>query len=365
MSSVPYRLAYFISPHGYGHAARGAAVMAALAQLDPSVQFEIFTHSPARFFEDSLQRSFGYHPVLTDIGLAQIDAMREDLPETRRRLADFLPFAPDHLTTLAQQVRTLGCQLIGCDISPLGLAVASAAGLPGVLVENFTWDWIYQGYLAAEPGLEPYINLLQELFASAAYHIQTEPVCRPMSADLTTGPVSRHSRTPASLTRHKLGLPAEAQVVLLTMGGIPWDFTFLEQLTQQRDCYFIIPGGSQQQELRANLALLPHHSNFFHPDLVAASDAVIGKLGYSTLAEVYQAGTAYGYIPRPDFRESEVLQTFVDRHVPGLPIPAAQFENGEWLARLPELLAMPRLQPGQANGAVQVARFIYRLLRNC
>ena len=35
-----------------------------------------------------------------------------------------------------------------------------------------------------------------------------------------------------------------------------------------------------------NLILLPHHSVFFHPDLVNASDAVVGKLGYSTLAAV-------------------------------------------------------------------------------
>jgi hypothetical protein len=33
---------------------------------------------------------------------------------------------------------------------------------------------------------------------------------------------------------------------------------------------------------KQNLVLLPHHSGFYHPDLVNASDAVIGKVGYST-----------------------------------------------------------------------------------
>jgi len=31
------RIAFFISPHGYGHAARAAAVMEALHRLDPEV----------------------------------------------------------------------------------------------------------------------------------------------------------------------------------------------------------------------------------------------------------------------------------------------------------------------------------------
>ena len=83
------RIAYFISPHGYGHAARAAGVMAALAELDPAVRFEIFTLVPDWFFSVSLSTPFGYHAHLTDIGMAQETALQENVPETVRRLADF------------------------------------------------------------------------------------------------------------------------------------------------------------------------------------------------------------------------------------------------------------------------------------
>ncbi len=53
------RIAYFVTPHGYGHASRAAAVMAALLELDASIRFEIFTQVPAWFFESSLGESFG------------------------------------------------------------------------------------------------------------------------------------------------------------------------------------------------------------------------------------------------------------------------------------------------------------------
>jgi UDP:flavonoid glycosyltransferase YjiC (YdhE family) len=359
----PPRIAYFISPHGYGHAARAAAVMNALAQLEPEVHFDIFTQVPAWFFHDSLVASFTYHALLADIGLAQKNSLVEDMPETLRRLADFLPFPSTLLGKLAQQLGQLPCRLAVCDISPLGIAVAKAARLPVVLIENFTWDWIYEGYLDSTPQLKPYVELLRRLFTSADYHIQTEPVCYPNSPHLTTRPVSRAGRIPAQITRQKLGIPAQATAILLTMGGIPWDYNFLTQLQACRDYYFIIPGGSQQHQIQANLVLLPHHSVFYHPDLVNASDAVVGKLGYSTLAEVYQAGIPFGYIPRAGFRESEVMRHFVDRHMPSRPITAAQFESGDWLGILPGLLAQPRCPKEQANGAEQVAQFIGNLLK--
>jgi hypothetical protein len=356
-----YRIAYFISPHGYGHAARATAVMDALSSLNRQIGFEIFTQVPRWFFEDSLEYPFGHHALLTDIGLAQQNSLAEDLPETVRRLATFLPFDPTLLANLARQVNRLDCQMVVCDISALGIAVAKAAGLPAVLVENFTWDWIYEGYLAAEPSLGPFITEFQTWFAAADYHLQTEPVCQPRPASLTTRPISRKSRTPAGETRQKLGLPAHAKVVLLTMGGIPWQYTFLEKLAGPQEYYFIIPGAADRPERQDNLVLLPHHSEFYHPDLVNAADAVIGKLGYSTLAEVYQAGIPFGYIVRPDFRESEVLTRYIDQHMSGLAITTTQFVNGEWVSLLPGLLALPRLKHCAANGAEQAAQFLINL----
>lgn len=357
------RFAYFVSPHGYGHAARSAAVMTALRRYIPTVRFEIFTQAPDWFFQDSLGGNFGYHALMSDVGLAQKTSLVEDIPETLRRLANFLPFDQIQVEGLAGQLKQLGCRLVICDIAPLGIAVAKTAGLPAVLVENFTWDWIYEGYLASEARLSPYINDLRAWFAAADYHIQTEPVCQPQPVHLTTAPVSRSSRTPAEEIRQKLDLPAQAKAVLLTMGGIPWDYnTFLGRLAGQANIYFIIPGGSERVERRDNLALLPHHSEFYHPDLVNAVDAVIGKLGYSTLAEAYHAGIPFGYIPRPDFRESEKLAGYVSRRMNSVAITAAQFESGAWLSRLPELLALPRVELNEPNGADQIARFVAGLL---
>jgi len=363
------RIAYFITPHGYGHAARASAVMAAIVEIDPTVRFEIFTQVPPWFFEDSLPAPFGYHPLLTDIGLAQKTPFVEDLPATLRRLDGFLPLDASQSREIADQVNQLECRLVIADIAPMGIAVARQAGIPSVLVENFTWDWIYEGYVAHIPALSRHIAYLSEWFDAADYHVQTEPVCRPGPVDLTTPPVSRKIRTTPQHIRHQLGIPDQGKAVMITMGGIPWDYGFLEQLPDQDGIYFIIPGSDRQTHVPENLRkatgrtlLLPHHSGYFHPDLINASDAVIGKAGYSTLAEVYYAGIPFGYVGRPDFRETQTLAAFIEREMHGLPIAERQFQSGEWQSNLAALLALPRTQRTDPCGADQVASFVCDLL---
>lgn len=357
------KIAYFISPHGYGHAARASAVMTALKMRKPSLHFEIFTKVSPVFFEQSLGPGFGYHTLLSDIGLVQKNSLVEDMAATADALAEFLPFEADLVEALAGQVQRLGCQLILCDIAPLGIAVAQAAGIPSVLIENFTWDWIYEGYLAEAPRLKVHLLYLQEMFAAADYHIQTAPICAPQAVDLTTLPVSRKPRRSATQIRRQLEVPAEARLVMMTMGGNDaWNYPLLDRLERLSDLYFVIANNSHTQAKRANLFILPRHSDFFHPDLVNAADVLIGKVGYSTLAEVYQAGVPFGYLIRPKFRESGPLKAFINANMSGLEITIAEFNSGRWLYRLPELLALPRRQLDEINGADKIATFIDGIL---
>jgi hypothetical protein len=361
------RIAYFISPHGFGHATRASAIMAALGQLRPTTRFDIFTRVPRWLFEQSLGEPFGYHEVLTDVGLAQQDSLHEDIAETVRRLDALLPFRDAFVNDLAGQVKRLGCRLVVCDIAPLGLAVARAAGLPGVLVENFTWDWIYGSYVDDDARLRPHIDYLRGIFDSAVHRIQTEPVCVYRPAQLVTAPVSRAPRAPAAEVRAGLGVPAGAPLALITMGGLSTadEHAFLHQLAAHPDTWFVIPGANPLETPARNVVCLPAHSSFYHPDILNAADAVIGKSGYSTVAEAYHAGIPYGYVSRPRFPESDVMAKFIQSRMRGIEFTEPQFQSGAWLERLADLLALgriPRADTADANGAGQAAQFITSLL---
>ena len=357
-------IAYFISPHGYGHAARAAGVMEALLKIDPSVRFEIFTRVPRWFFKESLSGHFRYTPFLTDIGLVQKSALEADHLKTLERLNEFHPFDQAGISLLANEVRERGCGLVLCDIAPMGIAVAREAGVPSVLLENFTWDWIYEGYTRPYEAYQRHIHYLREFFDRADYRVQTEPVCDPLDSDLTTLPVSRQVKRPVRDTRKQLGIPEDQKVVMITMGGIPGQYPFLQQLETYIDVCFVIPGAVPRFQTRGNLRLLPHQSDFFHPDLVHASDAVIGKVGYSTLAEVYGAGVPFGYIARKRFRESLVLVDFIQTRMNGLAIDEEDYHSGHWLSNLPDLLAMKRVEREEPRGSDQAARFIVELLHS-
>ncbi|OQY46334.1 MAG: hypothetical protein B6242_08140 [Anaerolineaceae bacterium 4572_78] len=389
--------AYFISSHGYGHAARSSAVMSALCQINPDIHFEIFSKVPSWFFRDSV-KSFTHHNLLTDIGLVQKTSLTENIPKTVRRLNDFFPLDDDCVSQLARELKKLNCQLVLCDIAPLGIAVANMADIPSMLIENFTWDWIYEGYIGAYPhgyhiehgdshpdigqvqgtvttnstdskvltDLKKHAHYLKSLFALADIHVQTEPVCYPQSVDLTVPPISRPSKTKSDEIRRQLHIDLTHKIVIITMGGIPWDYMFMEHLhtfeVNFPDVHFIIPGLSLKMRIEGNVIGLPHHSKFFHPDIINAADVVIGKVGYSTLAEVYQSGVPYGYIARPAFRESTVFVDYIKHNLHGQPIAEADFIDGQWLDDLPKLIELPRVSNGRINGVDKIAHFIFDVL---
>ena len=55
-----------------------------------------------------------------------------------------------------------------------------------------------------------------------------------------------------------------------------------------------------------NVILLPANTDLYHPDLVHAADAVVAKLGYSTVAETYSAGVPLGIFLAVIFRSLNI-----------------------------------------------------------
>ncbi len=350
-------LAYFISPHGLGHAARACAVMEALLQRRPETRFRLFTSVPRAFFAASLPpRCFTYRRLQSDIGLIQKNPLEEDLPATRRALARLYPPPPALLERLAAEVAD--CRAVLCDISPLGIAVARRAARPSVLIENFTWDWIYRQY--GQP-LADYAQTLAPLFAQADFRIQTEPRCAPHPrADAVVPPAARRPRHGRRETRAALGTPAAAPLLLLSLADGTPAAPILETLARFPRLHLLFPGGG---------ALPPHprlhvppREAFYHPDLVHAADYILAKAGYSTVAEAFHAGLPFAYLARPRFPESAVLANFIEETLGGVRIPLRAWREHTWPEHLAALLAMPRRVEAHPNGADQAAR---RILKWC
>jgi hypothetical protein len=352
------RIAALVSPHGFGHAARTSAVLSELARRRPDLGIDVVTSVPGWFFEASLEGPFRHHLRATDVGLVQPSALVEDPGATVEALERLGSEAV--VTGFARELERLAPDLVLCDVSPFGLEAARRAGLPAALIENFTWDWIYSGYVEVEPRLVPWIERIAAASAGADLRIQCEPICSPLPGATRVPPVARSPRRGPAAVRARLGIAPESRMILVSMGGIdtpgaagdPGSWRVPEGVE------LVVPGGGGA-ECRAGrdrrVLLLPHRTPVYHPDLVSAADAVVGKLGYSTVAEAFAAGTRFAYVPRPAFRESAVLERFVRGKLPALELDPEELATGRWLDRLPELLARPRPEPGAAVGAAAAA----------
>ena len=354
-------IAYFVTDHGFGHACRSAAVMEAILRIDPHVRFELFTTSPRSIFEASIGDAVGYHPVKGDIGMVQLDPLQEDLSATCDQLDLRFPYLQTEVDELASELVRLNCSMVICDIAPLGIEAALAAGLPSVLVENFTWDWIYRGYHSKEQRFGPHIDYLTSIYQRVDHHIQTQPLCNPATDAFCTVPISRQSRTGRKEVRRKLGIAEEDKMVLLSMGGVPDAHVFLSLLPENLDWHLVVAGAEGKHPFHNKVTLLPTHSEYFHPDLMAAADAMVGKAGYSTVAEVYHSGIPFGYIKRPHSPESAVLESFIDCSLPSMAIPASSYSSGGWIEEVPTLLTLGRGKQRTVNGADELAAYLSKL----
>ena len=352
------KIAFFITPHGFGHAARAAAVIEALHNRIPGADFELFTSIPEWFFKKSLAAPFTYHHEKVDIGLVQTNPLFADYARTIDELDRFIPFDPGLIDTLVGRLIRMNCTMVLCDISPLGIAAARQAGIKSVLIENFTWDWVYSGIAKLGTQIGNIITYLKDVNAQADYRIQTEPQCKKVEADQIVGPVSRLPRRSAEEIRRQLRIAPDAKMILVTMGGVKQDYSFLDVNAVPDNVHLVISGGDHRADSGASVTWLPMDSDFYHPDLMNACDAVVAKVGYSTLAEAYNSGVPFGYIRRPDFQESEILAGFVETNMNGIQITADALNGGKWHHQIQMLAEMPRSSRGHTNGAQQISEFL-------
>ena len=351
-------ISYFVSSHGFGHAARACAVIEKLSTLTDT-NLIIFSETPKWFFDNSLRIDFEYYSIRTDVGLVQRSPLVEDLEKTLLELEDFYPF--DEITTydIEKVLVNKKIDLIVCDISPLGLYLANKLRIDSILIENFTWDWIYSFYLDKFPALRKYINAFKEIFQMATVHFTCEPYCHISPPCLITTPIFREARKPKNKILNLLGCSPEDNLILISMGGIPIENLEFDNFQPKSNLKFLIPVNNLSQiRLNDSVIYLPHNHNFFHPDLVNASSLVVGKVGYSTISEVYSTTKPFLFVGRKNFPESEILETYIQNHLISDRFEFDEIFSENWFSKIEKLINRRNPFQKPENGANLITSFI-------
>ena len=246
-----------MTSHGFGHGTRACAVIHALNQRNRS-RFMIFSSLPDWFWSENLGEI--EHQCIhaeTDIGLIQKSPFHHDLDLTAKAWMSFISFSNENFDRCLHRVNQFEPECILCDISPLGLWVGQKLGIPSILIENFTWDWMLEIYAEKNPLFQTISQQLFDLYQRFDLRLQATPFCQKSEYGITVNPIYRNQVETESEVRKQLQVPASTPLIMITTGGICHQYEFLDALYGHSDQNFLLTGNYKSIRCEENIIFLP------------------------------------------------------------------------------------------------------------
>ena len=359
---------FYVSGHGFGHTVRQIAIINALGARVPDLGIVVRTAAPRRLFDQSVRVPITFLAGPNDTGVVQIDSVRLDERATIALASEFYRTLAERAANEAAILRAHDARLVISDAPPLACAAAAAAGIPSVVVSNFTWDWIYAGYERELPAAPDLLEAIRDAYARAM-----EGWRLPLHGGFATVPnvvdvpfVARHARADRSAAdvRRTLALPTDKPIALVSFGG--YGVSGLQ--LQHADCLDMIDlvmtaPASEISSIDGPVHRVAEEDIYSrglrYVDLVAASDVVVTKPGYGIIADCVANKTAMLYTSRGRFVEYDVMVEEMPKFLRCEFIDLDSFLGGRWREGFRRLLDKPAPpeQP-RTDGADVVAQLI-------
>ncbi len=343
---MPQPILYLaITNHGFGHATRAASVAAEIQRRCPDVLLILVTTAPRWLLEGYIEGDFIVRPRAFDIGVVQQDSIQMDKAATLEKLQEL---RAKQRSLIASEVNFIQQNRVGAvlaDIPPMASLIAKAAGVPGYMMSNFGWDFIYRDWGGEFVEMADWIGAC---FAQCDRLFRL-PLHEPMSAFPQITDVGFTGGTPryaVEQLRQDLGLqtPPE-QTVLLTFGGLGLEQIPYHNLARFPDWQFLTFDRTAPD--LPNLLKLT--SPAYRPvDVMPLCRCVMSKPGYSTFAEACRLEVPIVSITRTDFAESAVLLAGIQDHAYHQILDPAAFFQGNW-----EFLRAPIQSPKTADSVAK------------
>lgn len=370
---------FYVSGHGFGHAARQIEVINALGSTvlpqGPDLDLVVRTSAARWLFDRTVRVPFTFLEGPCDTGVVQIDSLRLDEEATIRRAAQFHRRLPALVAQEAALLRSHDARLVIADAPPLACAAAAAAGIPSIVLANFTWDWIYEGYPAALESETELLPAIREAYghAEAAWRLPLHGGFATFDSaqSVTDVPfVSRHAMHGLDDVRRRLHLPAGRALALSSFGGYGVENFDPARLDCLGEYGVVVTGREAPEALPAGVSFVDEReldaAGFRYEDLVAAVDVVVTKPGFGIIAECLANRTAMLYTSRGTFREYDVMVAQMPRFLRCEFIDQGSLLGGRWRAALDRLMQQPAPPERPAtNGADVVAAMIAARVGAC
>jgi L-arabinokinase len=328
-------ITFYISGHGFGHASRQQAIIRHLSDAD--VRVHVKTPTPQKFFNFP---NVTYHHQRYDIGLIQPDSLSVDVEATFQWFREFLASQVHLIDEEVAFIHEQGVQLIVSDMPPIAFEIADQANIPSIACTHFTWDWVYGQYLPEYDHHADIVNTLKASYNKATLALQM-PFAHEfdMFSQIEEIPLVINLPTESKQAlRQSFNVPEHHKVCLLSMGGMAWGDNDVSALREIEGwTFWVMPDMWEHVSDLSYCHLIPtDYPNY--QNLIAAADVLVGKAGWSTVAEVIAHRTPMLYTVRTGYSENTLLVDALERLMPIAAMSKSRrFQSGEWVAYLDEL----------------------------
>lgn len=359
MTRAKYNIAYYITPHGFGHAVRSLEVIRTLMRRDAQIEVTIVSDLPQFLIEQNLEGPVTLRRRKLDIGLVQLDSLRFDLGATWQALRRLYH---ERQSIIAEERNFLlknEIQLVVSDIPFLAFHAAGEGNIANLGLGNFTWDWIYQAYAAEDSRWRPLIEWIREGYSRCELFLRL-----PMHGDCSACPkvldvplIARKAKREPAVTREILGCAPDQQAYLIAFHALQLDRQALSRIEKIEHALFYYKHPTSYP-LKNGRCLDDFDVSYV--DAVAAMDGVITKPGFGIVADCLAHGTPVIYADRGHFPEYDVLVDALHTHLNCLHLPSEDLYRGRWEACIRQLETQPRRRPEMRTDGAAVCSDLIR-----
>jgi hypothetical protein len=334
--------------------------LAALRARLPELRLTLLTGLPRDFLHDRIPGAFDLIDWRGDFGMQMRSALDVDLARSAAEYAAFHADWPVRLDTAARLLEQLAPDRLLANIAYLPLAAAARIGLPSVALCSLNWAGIYRHYFESRPEAPALLAAMEAAYNSAEAFLCPAPsMAMPELRNVQPiGPLARLGRNLRTRLCARLGVDTTRRLVMIAPGGIELRLP-LEEWPEDPEIVWIVPSAWQvrRPDMHSFESL-----GFAFTDVLASVDALLGKLGYGTVAECACNGTPMLYMPRPDWPEERFLAEWLHAHGRCVPIERARVLRGTLRKALETLWAQPVPLPPAPTGAADAAAWLAQRL---
>jgi hypothetical protein len=326
--SMSQPVLYFaVTSHGFGHAVRAASVAAAIKQRCPDIVLILVTTAPRWLLDSYIRDDFIHRLRAFDVGVIQADSLTMDKAATLEKMQQIRDAQQQIIASEVSFIRTNRVGLVLADIPPLAAPIAKAAGIPGWMMGNFGWDFIYRDWGEEFTAIADWIG---ECY-SQCDRLFRMPMSESMSAFSNVTEVGLTGGTPQYSEAHlretfNLTAPRE-RIVLFSFGGLGLQQIPYQNIQRFPDWQFI----TFDRHAPDLPNLLKINGDTYRPvDFMPICGRIISKPGYSTFAEAICLGVPIVSLTREGFAESPLLMEGIQNYARHQIVTPEEFFNGDW-----------------------------------